>query len=282
MNEKELIEILKKLDEQGWNPLLCDTPVPIYDNPVMCGEPKDVGDVTGDITMIPKEFLAMQPEFVVKVKGDSMKDIDILDGDSVKVVTNVHVNDGDVVLVMIDNEFTLKCFCEDEDGEPWLVPQNDDYDAFPLKDLQNVWVIGKVSNVIKQAPRVAYRACKKIISKVKSKMQEKREISQLQISQAIRLIASEIEVARHWYAVYRVLADLNIVGEDDFDTFIEMVKTEVPKHQYLPTRVEMQRMAIQSFAKPVALWRIGNAPVQGKRYNVYLKIAQQMKELLGE
>ena len=103
----------------------------------------------------------------------------------------------------------------------------------------------------------------------------------MQVSRAIREIALSISVARQWYAVYRTMADLCIVGEGDYDTFIEMVKTEVPKHTSLPSRTEMLRMAVDSFTKPVALWRVGNAPVQGKRYNDYLAIAQKTKELLG-
>ena len=31
MKEKELQEALKQLEEQGWNPMICDTPVPLFD-----------------------------------------------------------------------------------------------------------------------------------------------------------------------------------------------------------------------------------------------------------
>jgi repressor LexA len=129
---EELKDIFKALEEKGWQPMLCDTPVPFFDNPVSCGSPTDVGDILQDTTMLPKEFLSMQPEFVVKVMGESMKDAGIMEGDSVKVVTSTRFHDGDIVLVMVDGEITLKCYCEDEDGIPWLVPQNADYDAFPL------------------------------------------------------------------------------------------------------------------------------------------------------
>ena len=280
MNEQELRGTLALLEKKGWNPLLCDTPVPFYDSPVKCGEPAMIGDVVDSVKMIPKEFLEMQPEFFVTAQGDSMKDADILSGDSVKIVTNQQIHDGDIVLVRIDGEFTLKSYCEDEDGEPWLIPQNTVYDAFPLKELQNIWVLGVVREVIKKAPRISYRACLKLINKAKQKQAEPREITPLQVSQAIREIAPLIEFARQWYAVYRAMADLNIVREDDFDTFIDMVRTEVPNHKSLPTRLEMQRMAVQSFAKPVILWKADNAPVQGKRYNDYQKIAQRMTEIL--
>ena len=98
---EELKDIFKALEEKGWQPMLCDTPVPFFDNPVNCGLPTDVGDILQDTTMLPKEFLSMQPEFVVKVMGDSMKDAGITDGDSVKVVTSTRFHDGDIVLVTI-------------------------------------------------------------------------------------------------------------------------------------------------------------------------------------
>lgn len=280
MDEKEIKEIYNKLKEQGWEPMLCDTPVPFFDNPVSCGYPTDIGDVLQDMTMLPKEFLSMQPEFVVKVMGDSMKDADIIDGDSVKVVTGTRFHDGDIVLVMVDGEITLKCYCEDEEGIPWLVPQNEEYDAFPLNEQQNVWVMGIVTEIVKSAPRIKYKSCINLIKKAKKKHSEPKEISPLRISQAIREIATMIEVARQWYAVYRVMVDCNIVTEDDFDGFIDMIKTEVPNHKHLPKRVEMQRLAVQSFAKPVTSWKSGYAPVTGKRYNDYVKIAQRMMELL--
>ena len=37
MNEKELKEIFGKLEEQGWMPMLCDTPVGISSSKVKCG-----------------------------------------------------------------------------------------------------------------------------------------------------------------------------------------------------------------------------------------------------
>jgi len=269
------------LEEQGWEPQLCDTPVPFYDSAVVCGEPMGVGDIVEGTKMMPKQFLSMQPEFMVTVKGDSMKDANIVEGDTVKVEAGVNIHDGDIVLAMIEGEFTLKCFCEDEDGTPWLVPQNPAYKPFPLKERQDVWILGKVNRVIKQAPRVNYRSCMKLIKAAKESKTEPAGTSPLLVSKTIREIAPSITVARQWYAVYRVMADLNIVREDDFDTFIGMVKAEVPRHTNLPQRAEMQRMAVDSFSKPLALWRPDKAPVQGKRYNDYLAIAQKTKELLG-
>ena len=280
MTKEELKEVFQQLEEQGWQPKLCDTLVPFYDVDVMCGKPNGVGDVVKEYMALPHEMAPIGTEFTITAKGDSMIDANIFEGDIIKVVPDVPINDGETVVARIDDEWVVKSYCEDNDGNPWLVPQNDDYDAFPLVECQSVLLLGKVDRIIRRSPRATFKSCMKKIEQAKAKMPTPPEISQLQISKAIREIAPSIGVGRLWYAVYRAMADLNVVGEGDLDGFIEMIRTEVPNHKHLPKHVEMQRMAVQSFAKPVVLWRVGNAPVQGKRYNDYLKTAQKMAELL--
>ena len=273
-------KIWKVLEEQGWEPKLCDTPVPYYDNPAQCGTPTEIGDAVRETEMVPRDFLTSVEQYYIKAKGDSMKDAEIADGDKVMIEVGSDPNDGDIVLVWTDGATTLKSFCEDDNGVPWLVPQNRDYDAFPLSDFPDAWIMGIVRQIVKSNPRVKYRTCMKLINEAKMKRAQPEEISQLKVSQAIREIAPRIEVARHWYAVYRAMADRNIVREDDFDAFIELVTTEVPNHPFLPRKEEMQRLAVLSFAKPLYLWRRENAPVKGKRFGDYLKIAHQTTELL--
>ena len=219
--------------------------------------------------MLPKELLSMQPEFVVKARGDSMKGIGIEEGDVLQVVTDVQAMDGDTVMVLLDGDYTIKTYCEDETGHPWLVPQNEAYEPIRLEDYERVTIVGVVKRVTKCAPRANYRTCMRLINRAKEKQQE-----------TIQQVAPMVEVARQWYAVYRVLADCKVVKEGDFGTFCELVKGEVPEHECLPTRVELQRMAVQSFAKPVAMWNEANAPVQGKRFKDYVRIAERMQEIV--
>ena len=108
------------------------------------------------------------------------------------------------------------------------------------------------------------------------------EITEEQVSRAIKAIAPMVELGRQWYAVCRVLEDVKMVPEGDFEGFCQRVRAEVPEHPHLPARDEMVRMAVQSFKKPVSMWNELNAPVQGKRYNDYVKIAERMQELLEE
>ena len=280
MSEEELREIFKTLEEQGWNPLLCDTPVPFYDTPVACGSPTELGDVIKDVRMIPKEFLSMLPGFFVKLQGDSMKDANIDVGDEVQVETNGQIHDGDIVLVAIDDRYTLKSICKDEDGTPWLVPQNEAYDAFPLEEQSNIWVIGKVTQVFKKTPRVSFRSCMRLINKAKQTMQKEQKPSPETVDWVIKEIAYRVKAGRQWYAVYRPLVEKEAVDEGDFVAFCSLVNKAVPQHEHLPTVIELQRMAVQSFRKPVRLWKPKDAPVQGKRFTDYQQIGLETLEML--
>lgn len=64
--------------------------------------------------------------FVFKVSGDSMCEIGILDGDYVIVKKTPNANVDDVVLAIVDNEFTLKTYKKDAQGV-YLKPENKDY-----------------------------------------------------------------------------------------------------------------------------------------------------------
>ena len=279
-DKKDFQRLLEDLERQGWQPMVCDSPVPFYDNAVMCGQPNGVGDVVKETMMLPKELLSMQPEFVVKAKGDSMKGIGIEEGDMLQVVTEVQVMDGDTVMVLLDGEYTIKTYCEDEGGHPWLVPQNEAYEPIRLEDYERVTIVGVVKRVTKGAPRANYRTCMRLINRAKKKQPEMRAVSPEQVARAVRGVAPMVQVGRQWYAVYRVLADYKVVKEEDFGTFCELVKGEVPEHPHLPPRDEMVRMVTQSFKKPVAMWNVLNAPVQGKRFKDYVMIAEKMQELL--
>ena len=62
--------------------------------------------------------------------------------------------------------------------------------------------------------------------------------------------------------------------------FCEMVECEVPHHKHLPKPTEMQRMAVESFARPVNKWNEYSAPVVGSRFMDYKKIAEEAERML--
>lgn len=61
--------------------------------------------------------------YMLEVRGESMKDAGIMEGDLVLVERGRTAKRGDIVLALVDNEYTLK-YLETENGKPILVPAN--------------------------------------------------------------------------------------------------------------------------------------------------------------
>lgn len=272
-------EAFAMLEEYGLDPQWCDTPVPFYDVPVSCGNPTLIGDLVMGYKPLPKDMVDKMDGFMTRAKGDSMKDAGIIDGDTVLTDKTDRLYDGDIVVAMVDGEYLIKCFCVDTDGQAWLVPQNENYQAIPLKEENDCYIMGIVTEVIRRSPRINAHACMRFIEEAKKQQNMPKRFTPQQTSRVIGAMASEIKVGRHWFGVYRIMADLGIVGKDDFEAFCEKVVGVVPMHKHLPKQVEMSRLNIGCFKKPFDEWTVETAPVKGKRYMSYYMAAQQTKNL---
>ena len=94
---------------------------------VQAGMPTPASDMRLDSLSIDEQLIANPSKTVlVKVKGDSMIDAGIHDGDTVVVEKRASANVGDIVVAIIDNEFTLKRFGR-EKGRVVLRPENKAY-----------------------------------------------------------------------------------------------------------------------------------------------------------
>ena len=88
--------------------------------------------------------------YVLQVKGDSMIEMGIFDGDYVVVQQQETAQDGDVVVALLNGEFaTLKSFYKDSGGKVRLQPANSTMDPI-YEDSRNVQVQGKVTGVIRR------------------------------------------------------------------------------------------------------------------------------------
>lgn len=281
--DDELKELFRELEEQGWEPMLCDTPVPYFDNKVMCGEPNYIGDIEAeDEVLLPGSWTKPDRTFISTVQGDSMKDADILEGDKVVVEKTRNYQDGDIVLVSLDEAYTLKAFCHDDDGMPWLVPMNADYKPFPLNTYQDIRVEGVVKRVIKISPRVNFTSCLKKIKAAKQLQTAPKVYTKEDAGVVIKIIAPEIKKARQWFAVFRACTDKKAFKRYEYDEFCDLVHNTLPNHPHFPTRKELLRMEVKSFTKPISLWDENDAPVSGTRFMNYKKIGEKAIELFEQ
>ncbi len=76
--------------------------------------------------------------YVFKVSGDSMLDVGIFDGDYVIIKKTPNASIGDIVLAIVDREFTLKTYKEDEKG-PYLKPENSNYPIIRPKNSLSIF-----------------------------------------------------------------------------------------------------------------------------------------------
>ena len=84
--------------------------------------------------------------FALRVRGDSMIEAGILDGDKVVVRPQPTAEHGEIVVAMIGEEATVKRLHRQK-GEIWLMPENPNYAPIDGSEAQ---IIGKVRAVIRE------------------------------------------------------------------------------------------------------------------------------------
>ena len=94
---------------------------------------------------IPTEMVPAGESFVLKVKGDSMINAGIFNGDQIFVQACNTAKNGDTVVALVDDSATVKTFYK-EDGHIRLQPENDTMDPIILDDVD---ILGKVYGVFR-------------------------------------------------------------------------------------------------------------------------------------
>ena len=112
---------------------------------VAAGEPILAQENIEDYYPIPAEVLPNSQIFMLEVKGESMVNAGILDGDYVVVEQRPDASNGDMVVALIEDGATVKTFYK-EDGFFRLQPENDFMEPFILPDVE---ILGKVIAVMR-------------------------------------------------------------------------------------------------------------------------------------
>ena len=94
---------------------------------------------------IPAEFMPNEESFMLRVKGESMINVGILDGDNILVKRQKDARNGDIVVALVDDSATVKTFYR-ENGHIRLQPENDDMDPIIVPDCE---ILGKVFGVFR-------------------------------------------------------------------------------------------------------------------------------------
>lgn len=99
-----------------------------------------------DMFPMPVDFAGRGEFFMLRVKGNSMVEAGILEGDLVLVRQQPSVDNGDIAVALLDDEATIKRFFR-EDGHIRLQPEN--YQLSPII-VNDVTVLGKVTGLVRK------------------------------------------------------------------------------------------------------------------------------------
>ena len=112
---------------------------------VAAGEPILATEHIENYFPIPAEYIPNKETFMLKVKGESMINAGILDGDSILVKQQPDAENGDIVVALVGDSATVKTFYK-EDGHFRLQPENDTMDPIIVPDCQ---ILGKVIGIFR-------------------------------------------------------------------------------------------------------------------------------------
>jgi repressor LexA len=113
---------------------------------VTAGQPILAEQNIEDYFPLPKSMIHNDTVFLLRVRGDSMVNAGIVDGDFVIVRQQSTANNTEIVVAMLDGEATVKRFYK-EKNQIRLQPDNDFYEPIYSSDIS---VIGKVIGVFRQ------------------------------------------------------------------------------------------------------------------------------------
>ncbi len=121
--------------------------IPLYGK-IACGTPIEAVQ-NPDTINVPAQMMGSGEHYALTVEGDSMKDIGIIDGDTVIIKRTQHVPNGTVAVALVDGyEVTLKRI-QVNGNRVLLIPENNEYEIRTL-DASRVEVQGQLIGLMRQ------------------------------------------------------------------------------------------------------------------------------------
>ena len=119
-------------------------PVPVVGD-IAAGVPIAAEEHVDDVLSLPRDLTGRGTVFALRVRGDSMTDAAICDGDIVVVRQQQEAHSGQIVAAMLDGEATVKVYRR-RNGHVLLEPRNPAYDVI---DGDEAAILGVVVSVLR-------------------------------------------------------------------------------------------------------------------------------------
>jgi DNA polymerase V len=123
--------------------------IPVVSTAISAGFPSPALDFI-DLSIDMNKHLIKRPSstFYGRVKGQSMKDVGITDGDLLVIDKSITPKNDQIAVCYVDGEFTIKKIKFEQDV-CWLIPANDAYQPIRVSSQNDFLIWGIVTHVIK-------------------------------------------------------------------------------------------------------------------------------------
>ena len=109
------------------------------------------GVVADDYVLLDRVFFSPSPDYLLKVKGDSMREEGIFDGDLIGVHRTADARSGQIVVARVDDEITVKLLKVGQDRIR-LLPRNPDYAPIEVGPDQDFAIEGLYCGLVRPNP----------------------------------------------------------------------------------------------------------------------------------
>ncbi len=113
---------------------------------IAAGKPITATENIESYIMLDQEYKA---DFALKIKGDSMIDAGINDGDLALIIKDKPIINGDIYAVLVDGDATLKKVYKNDDYLT-LQPCNSRYEPLMVKQDDEPYIVGKLSGIVRK------------------------------------------------------------------------------------------------------------------------------------
>ena len=147
------MKLLSKITTRNLDisPVSVDTvlEIPVVSTAISAGFPSPALDFI-DLSIDMNKHLIKRPSstFYGRVKGQSMKDVGITDGDLLVIDKSITPKNDQIAVCYVDGEFTIKKIKFEQDV-CWLIPANDAYQPIRVTSQNDFLIWGIVTHVIK-------------------------------------------------------------------------------------------------------------------------------------
>lgn len=117
---------------------------------IAAGTPILAAEHVDEVMTLPTELVGDGPVFLLEVKGDSMINAGIHEGDLVAIHKQPDARDGEIVAALVDGEEATVKRLQRKDGKVMLHSENPSYE--PMVFSEGVELIGKVVSVLRRYP----------------------------------------------------------------------------------------------------------------------------------